>query len=171
MKRAVVLIGMMGSGKTQVGQALARRLGLAWVDLDRVLARRYGPIPAQFKHQGEAVFRRREAAALRSQAQPGTLISTGGGVILNAGNRRFLARQICVYLQVPVPILARRLKGKAAGRPLLQGEALPLRLRRLERERGFLYRKTATFRVRAGLGTPLQVASRIARRLKAFSIS
>lgn len=171
MKRAVLLIGMMGSGKTQVGQALARLLGRPWVDLDRILTQRYGPIPTQFKRPGEAVFRRREASELRSQAKLGRVLSTGGGVVLDAANRRFLAKQLCVYLQVPVPILFRRLKAASAGRPLLKGQPLQPRLQRLARERGRFYRECATFQVRAGHGTALQVATRIARRLKAFSLS
>ncbi len=172
MKRAVALIGLMGSGKTRVGRELARLLGAQWVDLDQALERRHGPIPRQFARDGEAAFRRREKALLRELLRPGRVLSTGGGVVLDPANRARLQSQICVYLQVPLRTLERRLGPRQkAGRPLLKGRELTPLLARLNRERGPFYRACAAFTVRAGTGTPLQVASRIARRLKGFSLS
>lgn len=172
MKRGVALVGLMGSGKTRVGRELARLLGLEWADLDQELVRRHGPIALQFEREGEAVFRRRESKALARWLRPGRVLSTGGGVVLSAANRALLKRHCTVHLRAPVHVLQQRLKGsERAGRPLLAREPLTRILGRLSRERSRFYRECAAFSVQAGRGTALQVARRIARRLKAFPLS
>lgn len=172
MKRAVVLIGLMGSGKTSVGRALADLLGWPWEDLDHALVRRHGRIVEQFRRVGEPAFRRRESAMLARCLKPGRVLSTGGGVVLERLNRARLKKHWTVYLQVPPPILARRLRGpQSLARPLLKGQALGPRLASLSRERGHFYRESATFSVRAGRGTALQVARRVLKRLRSFGLS
>lgn len=172
MKRALALVGLMGSGKTRVGRELARLLGLRWVDLDAELVKRHGPIARQFKDHGEAVFRQRESTELKRQLRTGVVLSTGGGVVLQAANRSQLKRHCTVYLQAPLAVLLKRLKGAQRGkRPLLQGAPPAQTLARLQRQRRAFYRQSAAFSVRAGHGTPLQVAQRIAKRLKGFSLS
>jgi shikimate kinase len=172
LKRCVVLVGLMGSGKTSVGRSLAAHLGLRWSDLDQILTKRYGPIPRQFTRDGEAKFRSREAALLAQALRRGGVLSTGGGVVLKAGNRARLRRHATVYLQAAPVVLAKRLKGSGtASRPLLNGRPLLPRLRQLSAERGPFYRECAAFQVKAGMGSPAQVATRIARRLKGFSLS
>lgn len=172
MKRPVVLIGMMGSGKTSVGRALALRLGRPWVDLDQVLVKRWGPIARQFAESGEPLFRRRESSELLRLGRKGLVLSTGGGVVLSSANRRWLAKQVSVYLQVPVPELSRRLRGAQRGaRPLLKGKPLDATLKRLARHRVPLYRQAATLTLRAGTAVPDRLAARLAQRLRAFSLS
>jgi shikimate kinase len=172
LKRAVVLIGLMGSGKTSVGRALAGLLGWPWEDLDQALVKRYGRITEQFRRVGEPAFRKRESAMLKSCLRPGRVLSTGGGVVLARGNRARLKRHWGVYLQASPQVLAGRLKGvQTRSRPLLKGAALLPRLASLSRERARFYRESALFSVQAGRGTPLQVAQRVLRRLRAFGLS
>jgi shikimate kinase len=171
LKRSIVLVGLMGSGKTSVGRELAALLGLPWADLDALLVQAHGPIPRQFERDGEAKFRQRESRLLAQALRRGGVLSTGGGVVLAKGNRSQLKRQLCVYLRASPAVLAKRLKGEAAGRPLLKGQALGPRLRRLSAERGRFYRECATLTVQAGLGSARAIAARTALRLKAFPLS
>lgn len=87
-QRNVVLIGMPGCGKTTVGQALARRLGKDFVDVDEEIARTAGlSIPEIFAREGEEGFRRRESQAVRAAgSRTGCVISTGGGVVTRREN-------------------------------------------------------------------------------------
>ncbi len=79
--RRVVLVGFMAAGKTTVGEALARRLGWRFVDVDRVVEQRAGtPIPELFAGAGEAAFRELEAKAARAAlAEDEVVVATGGG--------------------------------------------------------------------------------------------
>ena len=88
-QRNVVLIGMPGCGKTTVGQALARRLGKDFVDVDEEIVREAGiSIPEIFAREGEEGFRRRESQAVRAAgSRTGCVISTGGGVVTRRENR------------------------------------------------------------------------------------
>lgn len=172
MKKTLVLVGLMGSGKTRVGRELARLLRRRWVDLDQALVREFGPIPRQFERDGEAAFRRRESRLLAKHLKGEGVLSTGGGVVLDPGNRRRLQKATTVYLQAPVDVLAERLRGsQQIGRPLLRGLPLLPRLKALQRQRARFYRACASITVRAGQGTPLQIAQRICLHLKGFSVS
>lgn len=88
-QRNVVLIGMPGCGKTTVGQALARRLGKEFVDIDEEIVRTAGiSIPEIFAQEGEEGFRRRESQIVREAgSRTGCVISTGGGVVTQPQNR------------------------------------------------------------------------------------
>lgn len=92
-KTNVVLIGMPGSGKSCVGAALAERLGMPLVETDAMVVEKTGrSIPDIFAQDGEAAFRREEtAAARRAAAMEGTVISTGGGIILRPENMEILS--------------------------------------------------------------------------------
>lgn len=172
MTRSVVLVGMPGSGKTTVGRALARALGRRWVDLDAQLVKRWGSISRQFRDDGEAVFRSRESSLLaRVLAGPPVVLSAGGGVVLAPENRRRLLHQATVYLQVAPSVLARRLAGAGqAARPLLADRDLLPWLRTLSRKRARFYRACAVLTVRAGQGSPEQVAERVKRRLRELGL-
>lgn len=113
---AIALVGFMGSGKSTVGAALARRLDLPFVDLDALLERR-GPIPALFEAHGEAGFRALESEALRSVALP-CVLATGGGTFLDPSNRVWLARNTTtVFIDTPLATCVQRV-GSGTGRPL-----------------------------------------------------
>ena len=117
----LVLIGMPGSGKTTVGQALSRLSGRPFVDLDEEIVRREGkPIPEIFAQEGEGAFRELEAQALAEAcAGHGQIIATGGGAILRDGNRGAMRRTGRVYF-------LRRMLSQlpTEGRPLSQRENL-----------------------------------------------
>ncbi|WP_182670744.1 shikimate kinase [Crocosphaera subtropica] len=136
----VFLIGMMGTGKTTVGQKLAQRLNYRFFDSDvlieRVTQQRISDI---FATQGEETFRELESQVLSELAScTKSVIATGGGIILKPINWSYLHHGLIVWLDAPVPILTKRLK-KDKTRPLLQQTDLSLKLQSLLEERRYLY--------------------------------
>ena len=143
--RNIILIGMMGSGKSTVGRRLASTLGRPFVDADIVLERRCGvPISTIFELEGEDGFRRREAQVIAELAQPsGCVLATGGGAILNADSRALLHREgFVVYLQAGLADLWQRLRRDRA-RPLLRTSDPRARVEALVEQRDPLYREAA----------------------------
>lgn len=152
----LILIGMMGAGKTTVGKELARRRGLRFADCDHEIVARTGvSIPTIFEIEGEAGFRRRETQMIDElSSQAGIVIATGGGVVTTEGNAELMrARGTVVYLNVPVPILFERTRHDR-NRPLLQVENPRQRIEELHRQRDPLYRKAAHLIVDGGRGNP-----------------
>jgi shikimate kinase len=146
------LIGLPGSGKSTVGRQLARRLQLSFFDSDHVIEQHLGcSIRDYFEREGEDRFRDEEESAIDhlTQNQHGVL-STGGGVVLRAANRRHL-HQRCqvVYLNSSPDELFRRLRYDV-NRPLLQVADPLSRLRDLHAVRDPLYRETAHFIIETG---------------------
>ncbi|MCL2149800.1 MAG: shikimate dehydrogenase [Dehalococcoidia bacterium] len=120
--RPVVLIGFMGSGKSVVSKALARRLGRRLLETDAMVERAAGKsIGRIFAEDGEAAFRRWEAVAVcEALAVPGAVVSCGGGVVLNAATAAcFKEKAAVIYLKASPEVLATRL-GHSRHRPLLQ---------------------------------------------------
>jgi shikimate kinase len=116
------LVGMMGAGKTSVGEQLARRAGLDFIDADRELQHRFGTtIAAMFADEGEAAFRRREAELLDELTlRDGAIIATGGGAVLDPVSREHLRRRgRTIYLHASPAVLWRRTCGDTE-RPLLR---------------------------------------------------
>ncbi|HJS77295.1 MAG TPA: shikimate kinase [Burkholderiales bacterium] len=154
MQRAgnLYLVGMMGAGKTTVGRMLARRLKLRFVDSDHEIEARCGvKIPVIFEIEGEAGFRAREAQAIAELVKlDGIVLATGGGVVLEAENRRLLAeRGTVVYLRATPEHLYERVR-QDRNRPLLATGNPLARLRELYRERDPLYRSIADLIVDTG---------------------
>ena len=121
--RGVVLVGFMGSGKSSVGRALARRFGVPFVDVDERIESAAGcRIRDLFAREGEPAFRAREKAALRDALSvKGCVIATGGGAFADEENRVLLRSYApVVYLETAVETLLERLSGDL-GRPLLRG--------------------------------------------------
>ncbi len=119
--RSVVLTGFMGSGKSSVGPVLARLTGLTYLDLDALIVSQTGSsINELFAQQGEPVFRALESSLLLTLSrQEGLLLSTGGGAVLSADNRRIMREMgTVVNLTAPVPVIRDRLR-HAVDRPLL----------------------------------------------------
>ena len=120
--RNVVLIGFMGTGKSDVGQILARRLGWTFIDTDRrVEARERATVAQVFARKGEAYFRDVEARVIAEvAAKSNAVIATGGGAVLRPENMMHLRRSgWIVSLTAPVDVLLRRI-GPAHNRPLLR---------------------------------------------------
>ncbi|WP_374705998.1 shikimate kinase [Paenibacillus antibioticophila] len=121
----IVLIGMMGTGKTTVGARLAEETGYPLVDLDALISEKAGcPIPQLFAERGEPYFRDLEAAVLKDVlAQEGIILATGGGAVLREENcREMAARGWVVALKATVEEIVSRV-GEDPGRPLLAGGA------------------------------------------------
>jgi shikimate kinase len=159
----ILLIGMMGAGKSTVGRLLAERLGWPYVDSDEQVEIRTGmTVPEIFAARGEPAFRAEEAAALEeATTSDGPLVvSVAGGAVLDAGNRaRIRDSGLVVWLRAPVNILAARV-GSGAGRPLLGDDPLAS-LTRLYRERAPLYQALADVTIDVDQGTPQEVADRV----------
>jgi len=137
----------MGAGKTTIGRHLARSLGCEFIDSDHEIERRTGAdIPWIFDIEGEQGFRERERAVIDDLSQrQGIVLATGGGAVLDAGNRRHLvSRGMVVYLRASVDRLAQR-TAMDRNRPLLQTDDPVQRLQRLFDERDPLYREIADF--------------------------
>lgn len=105
MRKPILLIGMMGCGKSTVGRLLAERMRLPLIDLDEEIARAAGKtIPEIFAQEGEAGFRARETAALeRALARENGVIATGGGIVTRAENIRMMREKgVVVWLCRPL---------------------------------------------------------------------
>jgi shikimate kinase len=161
-----VLIGMMGSGKSAVGLALARRLGRNFVDVDATIEADAGRTAAAiFNEEGEAGFRERERDAIREATKTkNAVIACGGGAVLDPANVAELkSHGTIVWLRVTPEAAAERL-GTDQGRPVLLGMEgdLPTRLATLIAARGPAYEAAADFTVQAD-GPVEQVAEAILR--------
>jgi shikimate kinase len=140
-QRTLVLVGMMGSGKTSVGKRLAQRLGLVFVDADTAIETAAGmTIPEIFVNRGEPDFRageRRVIARLLTQGRQ--VLATGGGAFMNGETRQAIAEHgISIWLKADHEVLFRRVK-KRANRPLLQTQDPEATLRQLLDEREPVY--------------------------------
>ena len=159
--RGVVLVGFMGSGKSSVGRALARRFGVPFIDVDERIESAAGcRIRDLFSREGEPAFRAREKAALRDALSvKGCVIATGGGAFADEENRVLLRSYApVVYLETAVETLLERLSGDL-GRPLLRGGEREEVVRDLlsRREPGY---RTADMTVRTDGRTVKEVAGR-----------
>lgn len=122
LKKTAVLVGMMGSGKTAVGTALARLLGVAFLDSDAEIAIAADRSIAEiFARDGEAFFRERETQVIsRLLDQECGVLSTGGGAYLSAINRQIISRKgVAVWLRADQELLWSRVRHKTT-RPLLR---------------------------------------------------
>ena len=166
--RNLVLVGPMGAGKSSIGKQLARRLGLRFVDLDREIEQRTGAsVGTIFECEGEAGFRARERAALADALQGSDqVVATGGGAVLDPGNRDLMRqRGYVVYLHVGIDDQLERL-ARDRSRPLLAGDDRERVLRRLAGERGPLYREVAHLRFDTGSEPAKAACARLAGLLE-----
>lgn len=139
--RSIVLVGMMGSGKTTVGRRLAARLQLSFVDADVEIERAAGQtIPEIFAEHGEPYFRDGERRViLRLLNEPPHVLATGGGAFMNTETRAAIrAKAISIWLNANFDVLAQRLKRKS-NRPLLDNPDPEATIRRLLSERNPIY--------------------------------
>lgn len=166
----IVLVGMMGAGKTTVGREYARRHGLDFVDCDQELVARTGvPVTTIFEIEGEAGFRRRESQLLDELTQrQRLLLATGGGVVLASVNRAVLAeRCLVVYLKVAPRMLWERTRHDR-NRPLLQVPDPRARIEALYRERDPLYAEVADITVEGGRGGPGSMVRAVEAAIDAY---
>ncbi|MGA7270612.1 MAG: shikimate kinase [Acidimicrobiia bacterium] len=140
------LIGMMGSGKTSVGEEVARRLGVDFIDTDVLITSLGGrSIPDIWAEDGEEEFRSLESQMVQSAAEHGdAVIATGGGVVLSGDNIDIMRSSgPVVWLSASPQTMAKRV-GRVGGRPLLPDEDDPeAALSRILVEREAAYRSAA----------------------------
>jgi len=141
----LILVGMMGSGKTTMGRVLAKHLGKDFVDSDEEIQFRTGvTIPHIFDVEGEAGFRQREIAALEGLVQRnGLVMATGGGAVILKENRAMLRHNgIVIYLRASVHDLWLRTRNDR-NRPLLQSGNAYEKLSGLLHQREAYYQQVA----------------------------
>lgn len=169
---SIFLVGPMGSGKSTVGRALARKINFSFIDSDRKIEERCGvDIPTIFEYEGESGFRDREERIIDElTALPGIVLATGGGSILRETNRRHLMTRGCVILlQVDIKEQLRRVAFDA-NRPLLQTEDPEARLRALMSEREPIYNSVAHLSISTDSRRMHHVVSKILRQLQHHQI-
>ena len=122
LRKTVVMVGMMGAGKTAVGRALAARLGVPFLDSDAEIESAANmSIPEIFARDGEAFFRSKESQVIgRLLNEARGVLSTGGGAFLSAANRKMISdRGVSVWLNASLEVLWSRVRHKDT-RPLLR---------------------------------------------------
>ncbi len=129
--RSIVLVGMMGAGKSSVGRRLAARLEVPFVDADNEIEDAAGmTIPEIFAKHGESYFRAGEARVLARLLEGGPqVLATGGGAVMDARTRALIAQQgVSVWLKADLDVLMKRTK-RRSDRPLAERmkELMPLR--------------------------------------------
>lgn len=141
----IILIGMMGSGKSTIGKRLASELDANFLDMDEIIEHHENKaITKIFEESGESYFRALEhLVAKEIEHKDGVVIATGGGVVINPDTMLALKHQaLVVYLYIPVASIVKRLKGDRT-RPLLQNTALDEKLNQVYSERKSLYESNA----------------------------
>jgi shikimate kinase len=171
LEHSIVLIGMMGAGKSTVGAVLERRTGIPCVDLDEMMEEKAGCSIAEiFSRDGEAGFRDLEAKIL-ADLPTGlrAIVVTGGGIILRRENRRKLEQLgTIVWLDgAPEILLARATENR--NRPLLNNAPDPRGFfLKLLNERRPLYEQLAAFRVDTTHLTQVETADKVLRETAAL---
>ncbi len=166
----LILVGMMGSGKTTMGRALARQSGKSFVDSDEEIQRRTGvTIPHIFDIEGENGFRQRESAVIRDLAErDDTVLATGGGAILAKQNRELLRHNgIVIYLKASVHDLWQRTRHDRS-RPLLQTGDPYAKLTELFQQRDPLYREVADIVIQSGKQSAQALMLQVVDEIEAF---
>lgn len=148
----VILVGMMGSGKTTMGRALAKHLDKQFVDSDEEIQHRTGvTIPHIFDVEGESGFRARESSVIADLVKRANMIlATGGGAVLMEQNRAEMRQNgIVIYLKASVHDLWQRTRHDR-NRPLLQTDDPHAKLTELFQQRDTLYQQVADIVIQSG---------------------
>lgn len=162
----IALIGFMGSGKTQVGSILAKKIGYRFVDLDRIIEEEEGlTIREMFEKFGESYFREKEKEILKRFSEVRQVVAaTGGGIIEDDENRKILKdKWFTVYLDVPFETAFERIR-KDKNRPKAQGGRERVKILFEERKR--LYRDSSHMIVYTKDLTPAKVTNYIQKKLR-----
>ena len=154
------LIGMMGSGKTTIGNLLSKKLDHNFFDIDQIIEKNYKTtISNFFEIYGEKKFRDTESSMLKKLN--GGIISCGGGIILNNDNISFMKDNgICILLKASTNTLKSRLNGNNS-RPLLKQDEDKTKIDTIWKERREKYLYTADYEFNTDQKTPVQITSKI----------
>ena len=169
LDRPIVLVGLMGVGKSTVGRRLAKRLGLSFVDSDTEIEGAAGyPAAEVFERYGERDFRDGERRLVARLVEGEVrVIATGGGAYVDAGTRRLLnERAITVWLDAPIDILAERTSRRDTRVQLRNGDPKAV-LEKLSQERRASYEE-AHIHVKSGDGAHKDVVDAILSALEDY---
>lgn len=162
----IVLIGMMGCGKSRFGRVLAKRLNLPFYDADQCIAKEEGKtIPEIFKEKGESYFRALETNFLNTLFTIKTpwVLSCGGGMPLREENQIILKpNSIIIYLNTPLAYLIQRLKNDTT-RPLLQSDNKVEIIKSLWEKRHPIYSELAHYTLDTENKSPYQIEKYLQR--------
>ena len=167
--RSIVLVGLMGAGKSTVGRRLASKLGLPFMDADHEIEAAAGmSIPDIFSIYGEDYFRDGERRVIARLLQEGPLVlATGGGAFMSEETRARVAQSgISVWLKADIDVLMRRVR-KRTNRPLLQNSDPEGTMRRLIEIRHPVY-ATADLTVESHEAPHERIVNEIMRSLSVF---
>jgi shikimate kinase len=140
--RSIVLVGMMGVGKSSIGRRLGARLGVPFVDADAEIEKAAGTTIADiFARHGEAAFRSGEARVIARLLEGGPqVLATGGGAVMSADTRAAIkAKGVSIWLHADIDVLIRRISKRKNDRPMLQTADPVATLRQLLAEREPVY--------------------------------
>jgi shikimate kinase len=168
LSRSIVLIGMMGAGKSAVGRCLQQRFGFSRFDTDQMVSSKFGmPISEIFSKHGEDKFRDAETETLQALAtNRSAVIVTGGGIVLREQNLELLKRLgAVVWLQADEATLFKR-ASQTGNRPLLQHKNPRNAFAQMLQARLPLYAKVADIRVDTSMLTGEEVALAILSKFK-----
>lgn len=161
--RPIALIGPMAVGKSAIGQQLAQQLGTPFVDTDAAIVASHGSIAEIFAGRGECAFRELEARAVAKAIEDArgttTVISLGGGAVLDTGTQQLLQQCTVVYLECDANTVAERI-ARNSGRPLLAGDAME-RWKALFATRRPVYEKLADLVLDVRSGSVPDIAHRL----------
>jgi shikimate kinase len=169
MKTNIALIGFMGTGKSSVGRALAKKLHKEFIELDAVIVANAGKsISEIFRQDGEAHFRKLEIEAVREAAgKKNAVIDCGGGVVLNSVNiDRLKKESIIICLTASLPTILKRTPG--ASRPLLPAKGRGQSIKNILAYRRPLYRRAADIKVNTSHLDINDVVDTIIKQLKKY---
>ena len=164
MNKNIVLVGLMGAGKTSVGRLLAEKLGIEFYDTDDVIENEAGcSIVDIFSQKGEQAFRELEKKTILKLSQKsGNIISTGGGSLENEENLKNLKKNgLIVYLKASPEVLYERIKNQK-NRPLLKNGSPLKTLKELLEKREQAY-KRADYIIDTALKTAEDVTNEIVK--------
>ncbi|MBL6761833.1 MAG: shikimate kinase [PS1 clade bacterium] len=159
----IVLIGMMGAGKSSLGVRLAEALETTFLDADAEVEKAAAMSIAEiFEKHGEAAFRDGERRVIKRLLDDGPMVlALGGGAFMDDQTRALVQQKaLSVWLDVPLAELVKRVKKKPDKRPLLKGQNIEAKLTELMQTRGPVY-ATAALRVDVGGGTHEQAVARL----------
>ncbi len=165
----IALIGFMGTGKTAVGQLLAKKLKMAFFELDSLIEEKAGKsIPEIFQQDGEIAFRELEIEVTREVARKqGAVVACGGGIVLNKINiDRLRQGAVIVHLTATPAAILKRVAREAGQRPLLEVENPMLAIRELLKFRKPFYERAADITINTSKLDIEAVAEQIIERLK-----
>ena len=169
--RPIVLIGPMAVGKSAIGHQLAQQLGVPFVDTDVVVVAQHGSIAEIFASRGEHAFRELEARAVSRAIEDArasnTVISLGGGAVLDSGTQQLLEHCTVVYLEGDADSVAERIR-RNSGRPLLAGDAME-RWKTLFATRRPVYERLADLVIDVRNGSVTDLARRLEDALRGYA--